>query len=107
MTTGIDAVDQCSDAGTLAAANEAGGFSSIYTFSAVVGGSLSQIPSYGPFDPTRAGQTYLADGKIDAGDAPMPSARIDFTIGANTGGPTDISGVGTFTKVDKGLCQGQ
>jgi hypothetical protein len=107
VTTGIDAVDQCSDPGTLAAADEAGGFSSIYTFTAAPGGSLSQIPSYGPFDPTRAGQTYLADGKIDAGDAPMPSARIDFTIGANTGGPTDISGVGTFTKVDKGLCPGQ
>ena len=37
----------------------------------------------------------------------MPSARIDFTIGAKTGGPTDISGVGTFTKVDKGLCPGE
>ena len=36
----------------------------------------------------------------------MPSARIDFTIAANTGG-ADIGGVGTFTKIDKGLCPGQ
>jgi hypothetical protein len=107
VTTGIDAVDQCSDPGTLAAANEAGGFSAIWTFTAAPGGSLSLLNSYGPFDPTRAGQTYLSDGKIDAGDAPMPSARIDFTIAPNSGAPTDISGVGTFTKVDKGLCPGQ
>jgi hypothetical protein len=105
VTTGIDAVDQCSDTGSLALANEAGGFSAIWAFDTPNG--LSFQPSYGPFDPTRAGNTYLSDGKIDAGDAPMPSARIDFTIGANTGGPTDISGVGTFTKIDKGLCPGQ
>ena len=37
----------------------------------------------------------------------MPSARIDFTIAPNSGAPTDISGVGSFTKVDKGLCPGQ
>jgi hypothetical protein len=105
VTTGIDAVDQCSDSGSLAQANEAGGFSAIWLFGSANG--LSYQPSYGPFDPTRPGNTYLSDGKIDAGDAPMPSARIDFTIGANTGGPTDISGVGSFTKVDKGLCPGQ
>ena len=110
VTTGIDAVDQCSDgpgttAGSLAQANEAGGFSAIWTFG--TGNHLSFLNTYGPFDPTRSGNTYLSDGKIDAGDAPMPSARIDFTIAPNTGGPTDISGVGTFTKVDKGLCPGQ
>ncbi len=105
VTTGIDAVDQCTDTGSLALANEAGGFSSIYTFPSANG--LSFIPTYGPFDPTRPGETELSDGKVDAGDAPMPAARIDFTIAPNTGGPTDISGVGTFTKVDKGLCIGQ
>jgi hypothetical protein len=107
LTGGIDAVDQCSDPGNLAVANEVGGFSAIWTFTAAPGGSLSLPPTVGPFDPARAGNTYLSDGKIDAGDAPMPSARIDFTIGPNTGAPTDISGVGTFTKVDKGLCPGQ
>ncbi len=107
VTTGIDAVDQCTDTGSLALANEVGEFSAIWTFSAAPGGSLSAPPTVGPFDPTRPASTYLSDGKIDAGDAPMPSARIDFTIAPNTGGPTDISGVGTFTKVDKGLCPGQ
>lgn len=105
VTTGIDAVDQCSDTGSLALADESGGFSAIWAFDTPNG--LSFRPSYGPFDPARAGNTYLSDGKIDAGDAPMPSARIDFTIAPNTGGPTDISGVGTFTKIDKGLCPGQ
>ncbi len=111
----IDAVDQCTDSGvggtgptgpgSLALADEAGQFSSIYLFGTLNG--LNYPPTYGPFDPARPGQTLLADGKVDAGDAPMPAARIDFTIAPNTGGPTDISGVGTFTKVDKGLCFGQ
>jgi hypothetical protein len=105
VLTGIDAVDQCSDPGSLAASDERGGFSAIWTFPSPNG--LSLLPSYGPFDPTRAGQTYVSDGKIDAGDAPMPSARIDFTIAPNSGGPTDISGVGSFSRVDKGLCPGQ
>jgi len=105
VTTGIDAVDQCTDTGDLALADESGPFSAIWDFGTANG--LSYQPSYGPFDPVRAGQTYLSDGKIDAGDAPMPSARIDFTIAPNSGGPTDISGVGTFTKIDKGLCPGQ
>jgi len=105
VLTGIDAVDQCTDTGSLGQANEAGGFSAIWIFGSPNG--LSFQPSYGPFDPTRAGNTYLSDGKVDAGDAPMPAARIDFTIGLNTGGPTDISGVGSFSRVDKGLCPGQ
>jgi hypothetical protein len=104
VTTGIDAVDQCTDTGSLALANEVGGYSAIWTFP--TGNGLSAPPAVGPFDPVRPGQTYLSDGKLDAGDAPMPSARIDFTIAPNTGG-TDIGGVGTFTKVDKGLCPGQ
>jgi hypothetical protein len=107
VTTGIDAVDQCTDTGSLALANEVGPFSAIWTFTGAPGGSLSAPPTVGPFDPARPASTYLSDGKIDAGDAPMPSARIDFTIASNTGGPTDIDGVGTFTKVDKGLCPGQ
>jgi hypothetical protein len=104
VTTGIDAVDQCSDAGSLAQADEAGQFSAIWTFPS--GNGLSNPPAIGPFDPVRPGQTYLSDGKVDYGDAPMPSARIDFTIAPNIGG-TDIGGVGTFTKIDKGLCPGQ
>jgi hypothetical protein len=105
VLTGIDAVDQCTDTGSLALSDEAGPFSSIW--STLIGIPSGGLHVYGPFDPTRPGETNLADGKVDAGDAPMPAARIDFTIAANTGGPTDISGVGTFSKVDKGLCFGQ
>src|SRR5436190_16005097 len=78
VNTGIDAVDQCTDAGQtaaqaantpplnvsgLAGANEAGPFSSIYLFP--TGNGLSCLPTYGPFDPTRACQTELSDGKVD------------------------------------------
>ena len=41
-------------------------------------------PTAGPFDPNYAEQTLLPDGHLDAGDAPMPAARIDFAIAANT-----------------------
>jgi hypothetical protein len=105
VLTGIDAVDQCTDTGSLALSDESGPFSSIW--STLIGIPSGGLHVYGPFDPTRPGETNLADGKVDPGDAPMPAARIDFTIAANTGGPTDIPGVGTFSKVDKGLCFGQ
>jgi hypothetical protein len=40
-------------------------------------------------------QTLLSDGKVDAGDAPMPAARVDVTIlENNSADPTDTSGVG-------------
>ena len=50
--------------------------------------------SDGPFDPLYPHDTMLSDGKVDAGDAPMPAAQIDVTIAENSGGPADISGVG-------------
>ena len=39
----------------------------------------------GPFDPARPGSSYLPDGKLDAGDAPMPAARIDVDLTGNVG----------------------
>jgi hypothetical protein len=96
-TSVVDAVSQCSDTGAVALENEQGAFSSIWS-------TLIGPPAYGPFDPIRAGQTYLSDGKVDSGDAPMPAARIDFTIGANTSPTTSTAGVGSFVKVDKGYC---
>jgi hypothetical protein len=56
-------------------------------------------PTAGPFDPNYAEQTLLPDGKLDAGDAPMPAARIDFAITPNTPGATD--GIGSFVDVSK------
>jgi hypothetical protein len=84
----IDAVDNCNGAG----AGDQGPFSRVF-------GDL--IPAFGPFDPLRPEQTLLSDGKLDAGDAPMPAARVDVTIAANTGAPTDIGGVGSLEKADK------
>jgi hypothetical protein len=46
----------------------------------------------GPFDPMTHG-TYLPNGVLDDGDAPMPAARVDLHIAAG--------GVGGFDAVDK------
>ncbi len=54
----------------------------------------------GPFDPVRL-PTLLSDGKLDAGDAPMPAARVDIKIAPNTNPRTDIGGAGALVKADK------
>ena len=41
-------------------------------------------PTRGPFDPLRPNESYLPDGVIDAGDAPMPALRIDVGIRATS-----------------------
>jgi hypothetical protein len=53
-------------------------------------------PTSGPFDPNYAGETLLPDGALNSGDAPMPAARIDFSIAANTNPLTSSDGVGSF-----------
>ena len=54
----------------------------------------------GPFDPVRL-PSLLSDGKLDAGDAPMPAARVDIAIAPNTNPLTDIGGAGALVKADK------
>jgi len=54
----------------------------------------------GPFDPVRL-PSLLSDGKLDAGDAPMPAARVDIKIAPNTNPRTDIGGAGALVKADK------
>jgi hypothetical protein len=78
-----DAVDNCTGE------NAWGGFSTVF-------GNLSRTDNtIGPFDPIYPFDTLLSDGKVDAGDAPMPAARIDVTVrDNNSADPTDISGVG-------------
>ena len=73
-----DAVDNC------LGGPEWGKFSSIY------GGTF---PTIGPFDAVRPGETLLADGNLNAGDAPMPSLPVQVSLGA-----TDI---GALSRVDK------
>ena len=41
-------------------------------------------PTLGPFDPQRPSQTLLSNGVLDAGDAPMPAARVDWAIAQNS-----------------------
>ncbi len=84
----IDAVDDCNGAPWA----DQGPFSRVF-------GDL--IGAYGPFDPVNPGVSLLSDGKVDAGDAPMPAARVDVSIAPNSGAPTDIGGVGSLEKADK------
>jgi hypothetical protein len=85
-----DAVDNC----TLTT-NAVADFGNTHGwFSTVFGVPTRDGYSDGPFDPLYPHDTMLSDGKVDAGDAPMPAAQIDVTIAENSGGPTDISGVG-------------
>jgi hypothetical protein len=64
-------------------------------------GDTTSNPADGPFDPQRPDATLLSDGKLDAGDAPMPAARVDVAIAPNSGAPGDISGVGSLGSVSK------
>jgi hypothetical protein len=81
----IDAVDNCLGVG-VTGDPDLGPFSNIY-------GGTSDF-AYGPFDPVRGFDTLLSDGKLDAGDAPMPALRVDVNLSAD-------STVGTLSKADK------
>jgi hypothetical protein len=83
--TTVDAVDNC-------LGPPKGGDPDLGPFSTIYGGS--DYPSWGPFDPIRANQTLLSDGKLDAGDAPMPQLRVDVNIAPG-------STVGALAKADK------
>ena len=72
-----------------------------FSFYRKVLGDVSTAPTAGPFDPQRPGETFLSDGKLDAGDAPMPAARVDVAIAPNSGALGDISGVGSLGSVSK------
>jgi hypothetical protein len=69
-------------------------------FSRFFGDLVGGPDSWGPFDPLRL-DTLLTDGKLDAGDAPMPAARVDFTIAANTDPDDDIGGAGALEPASK------
>ena len=91
----VDAVDNCRGPRNVAGYNaDFGPFSRV--FGDRVNGAEGQ--GAGPFDPLRP-QTLLSDGKLDAGDAPMPAARVDVEIAANT--PGGINGAGALEKADK------
>jgi hypothetical protein len=82
----IDAVDNC------LGSRWSGWGAGLGPFSNIFGGTDSW--AVGPFDPIRADNTLLSDGKVDASDAPMPALRVDVALGA-------ASTVGTLSAVDK------
>ncbi len=88
--SGTDAVDNCTGGGP------DGPFSRVF-------GDLTTDTAVGPFDPLRQNDTLLSNGVLDSGDAPMPAARIDVSIKQNTGGASDISGVGYLAPQDKAV----
>ena len=94
-----DQVDTCFGNIIDIAANVPNGFSRVWSSGTYgsAGGGLTT----GPFNPIDADASWLPDGKVDAGDAPMPAARVDFAIAQNTGGATDTTGVGYLTDVRK------
>ena len=77
-TSPIDAVDNC-----LGSSYDPFDLDELGPFSRLVGGTSAA--TLGPFDPVRPGTSYLPDGKTDAGDAPMPAARVDVTVGGTFG----------------------
>jgi hypothetical protein len=84
----IDAVDNCKLPSTAS-----GPYSRVF-------GDSTGVGAFGPFDPLLL-RTLLSDGNLNAGDAPMPAARVDVQIAKNTGG-TDIGGVGSLEPANKG-----
>ena len=84
--TTIDAVDACLGARLFFGDGE---YSRVF-------GDRSLDPTFGPFDPLRPEETLLSDGKLDAGDVPMPSALVEVRIAPNSGSATDIGGVGSL-----------
>ncbi len=89
-TTALDAVDACIGAELFYGDGE---------YSTAFGGR-SDSPTFGPFDPLRPDETLLPDGKLDAGDVPMPSALVEVKIAPNSGSATDIGGVGSLAILD-------
>src|SRR4051794_8039404 len=85
----IDAVDACLGADVFGGD---GRYSTAFA-------DLSAAPTIGPYDPLRPLETLLSDGKLDAGDVPMPSALVEVQIKPNTGG-TDIGGIGSLAVAD-------
>jgi len=78
-STTRDAVDNCLGGGEL------GRFSRfIHDFAAGTPDMTFPV-TVGPFDPLRPNSSYLPNGTLDAGDAPMPAALVDFTMTGNAG----------------------
>jgi hypothetical protein len=89
QSVSVDAIDNCTGG------SDTGPFSTVF--------GLSSANTVGPYDPVRQQDTLLSNGTLDQWDAPMPAARIDVTIGQNSGGASDISGVGSLAPQSKDM----
>jgi len=85
LTEGHTATSMCGGVAAIDAVDNCLGGNEIGRFSRTVGGTASFPGTFGPFDPARPGTSYLPDGKLDAGDAPMPAARIDVDLAGTVG----------------------
>jgi hypothetical protein len=59
-------------------------------FSTIYGPSIGA--GIGPYDPQRYSETTFADRVVDAGDAPMPAAKVHVRIGDKADDPIDNAG---------------
>jgi len=75
----FDTVDNCLGGG------ETTTFSNIFGQPGAPGNAGTIPPTIGPFDPVRPNATLLSDGLVNAGDAPMPAARITVQLGGSAG----------------------
>ncbi len=91
-TEGHTATSMCGGLAAIDAVDNCLGGNEIGRFSRLVGGTAAFPGTFGPFDPARPETSFLPDGKLDAGDAPMPAARIDVDL---------AGGVGALAAADK------
>ena len=88
-----DAVDNCNGSWGSGDWADYGPFSNIFS------GTDQWV--VGPFDATRATETLLSDGKLDASDAPMPALRVDVGLFDLIQNPGNFASIGTLSAVDK------
>src|SRR5688500_12751780 len=86
LTEGHTAASICGGVALIDAVDNCLGGTERGAFSRLIGGTA---PTVGPFDPLRPGSSFLPDGKLDAGDAPMPAARIDVRLAGTVGALED------------------
>ena len=85
-TEGHTATSMCGGVAAIDAVDNCLGGNEVGRFSRVIGGTgLLNGETVGPFDPARPDTSFLPDGKLDAGDAPMPAARIDVNLTGTVG----------------------
>jgi hypothetical protein len=104
----VDAVDNCTVTNSIGFGADMGSYSRLLetgipaplaqTLFGLTGGGIGNLV-IGPFDSVFPDGSLLTDGKLDAGDAPMPPARVDYKILDSPTNATD--GIGSFEEASK------